>query len=85
MVPVTMTDPGGREDVADVGAALGGAVQIRHLAGVAAREPLVKERQLGMIGRPARCRTRSKPSVARLLLDVERRHACMALKPRSAN
>ena len=52
-----------RHDVANVGPTLGRAVQVRHLAGVPAIEPLAKEFQLGMRRRgcyPAGVKAESK-------------------------
>src|SRR5438093_985484 len=40
---------GGSHDVADVGAAMGRTIQIRHVAGVSAVDPLAEECQLRMI------------------------------------
>ena len=41
---------GRRQNMPDIAAALGGSVEIAHLAGPAALEPFIQEAQLGMIG-----------------------------------
>ena len=40
----------GRQHVADVGPAIGGAMQVVHSAGIAAIQPLAEEAQLDMVG-----------------------------------
>ena len=55
-------------DAADVGAALRGALQIGHLAGVPAIEPFAKNAQLGKI-RGRRDAADIEPELARLRLD----------------
>src|SRR3954468_18942433 len=56
-------------DVANVGALVGGAVQVAHLAGVAAIQPLAKKRQLGMRG-GRRYSTPLETNRQRVTLDV---------------
>ena len=59
----------GRKDVADVSATIGGAIEIRHLTGVSAIQPLAKERELGMRrGRRNPARVKTEPR--RLLFDL---------------
>ena len=58
----------GRDNVADVAAAIGAALKVRHLARVSAVEPLAVEGQLGMRG----CRRDAaeiESEIARLLFD----------------
>ena len=63
----------GRHDVANVGAALGGAMEIRHLAGVPAVQPLAKECQLGM-GRGRRDPARIESQLASVGFELARCH-----------
>jgi hypothetical protein len=53
----------------DIGAAIGGAMQIRHVAGVSAIQPFAVETQLGVIRR--RCdAARIETELARLGFDI---------------